>query len=73
MPAFDFESLPNDSYQVAPVPRGRSRFRVRVQLVARGVKPYVWKVYDEEDGRSVRRSPDQFRTSAQAWEAGVEC
>ncbi len=35
-----------------------------------GPKPFGWEVYDEEDGRSVRRSADRFRTSSAAWQAG---
>ena len=51
--------------------RGHSRFRLRVRLKGGGVRPYGWEVYDEEDGRSVRQSSGRFRTSAEAWEAGM--
>ena len=51
--------------QVRPV-GGRSRFRMRVQLVLAGLRPYGWEIYDEEDGRTVRRSASRFRTSAEA-------
>ncbi len=54
-----------------PLARGHSRFRLRVCLKGRGVRPYGWEVYDEEDGRSVRKSSAAFRTSAEAWEAGT--
>jgi len=50
--------------------RGRSRFRLRVFLIGGGIKPFGWEVYDEEDGRSVRRDVSGFRTSAKAWQAG---
>src|SRR4051794_7150528 len=33
-----------------------SRFRVRVQRVVAGLRPYGWEIYDAEDGRPVRRS-----------------
>jgi hypothetical protein len=36
-----------------------------------GLKPYGWEIFDEEDGRTVRRSPSGFRTSAEAWQAGL--
>ena len=64
---------PSQPFAVAPalLVRGRSRFRVRVCLKGGSVRPYGWEVYDEEDGRSVRRSSGQFRTSAEAWEAGT--
>ena len=51
--------------------RGHSRFRLRVCRKGSGVRPYGWEVYDEEDGRNVRRSSERFRTSAEAWEAGM--
>ena len=51
--------------------RGHSRFRLRVCLKGGGVRPYGWEVYDEEDGRSVRKSARRFRTPAEAWEAGT--
>ena len=44
--------------QVRPVVRGPSRFRVRVQLILTGLRPYGWEIYDEEDGETVRRSAD---------------
>jgi len=53
------------------ITRGISRFRVRVQLVGVGQKPYGWAIYDDEDGKVVRRSVDRFRTSAEAWRAGA--
>jgi hypothetical protein len=53
-----------------PIVRGPSRFRVRVQLVG-GFRPYGWEIYDEEDGRPVRRSRSRFRTPAEAWRAGT--
>jgi hypothetical protein len=57
--------------QVRPVVRGRSRFRLRIQLVLTGLRPYRWEIYDEEDGRTVRRSGPRFRSSAEAWRAGT--
>ena len=62
------------SQAVAPltaVVPGPSRFRVRVQLVVTGLRPYGWEIYDEEDGRTVRRSAGRFRTPAEAWHAGM--
>jgi hypothetical protein len=53
-----------------PIVRGPSRFRVRVQRVG-GLRPYGWEIYDEEDGRTVRRSIARFRSSAAAWHAGM--
>jgi hypothetical protein len=35
-----------------------------------GLKPYGWKIYDEEDGRTVRSASTRHRTSAEAWQAG---
>jgi len=35
-----------------------------------GPRPFSWEVYDEEDGRSVRRSARRYRTSSEAWQAG---
>jgi hypothetical protein len=55
--------------QLRPIVRGPSRFRVRVQTLP-GLKPYGWEIYDEEDGRTVRRSASRFRTSSEAWQAG---
>jgi len=57
--------------QFSPIVRGPSRFRVRVQRVVTGLRPYGWEIYDEEDGRAVRRSAGRFRTSAEAWHAGM--
>jgi hypothetical protein len=57
--------------QVRPVIRGRSRFRLRVQMILTGLRPYGWEIYDEEDGETVRRSAARFRTSAEAWRAGT--
>jgi hypothetical protein len=54
------------------VTRGISRFRVRVQLIGSGVKPYVWEIVNEETGQVVRPSSGRFRTSAQAWQAGTK-
>lgn len=51
--------------------RGHSRFRLRICLKGGGVRPYGWEIYDEEDGRNVRQSSGRFRTSAEAWEAGM--
>ncbi|MFL5333631.1 MAG: hypothetical protein ACJ8H8_10740 [Geminicoccaceae bacterium] len=42
-----------------------------VQRVFAGLKPYCWEIYDEEDGRAVRRSASRFRSSAEAWHAGT--
>ncbi|HYZ21638.1 MAG TPA: hypothetical protein VE690_05720 [Rhodopila sp.] len=53
------------------VTRGVSRFRIRVVYIAgSAARPYGWEIYDDEDGRIVRRSADKFRTSAEAWAAG---
>ena len=57
--------------QLGPIVRGPSRFRLRVQLLMAGLRPYGWEIYDEEDGRTVRRSAGRFRTSAEAWHAGM--
>jgi hypothetical protein len=54
-----------------PIVRGPSRFRIRVQLVVAGLRPYGWEIYDEEDGRTVRRSASRFRSSAEAWHGGT--
>lgn len=35
-----------------------------------GLKPYGWEIFDEEDGKTVRRVPNRFRTPAEAWQAG---
>jgi hypothetical protein len=51
--------------------RGVSRFRVRVQLVSSGPRPYRWEIRDEETDDVVKRSLDRFRTSAAAWQAGT--
>ena len=56
---------------LTPIVPGPSRFRVRVQLVAAGLRPYGWEIYDEDDGRTVRRSAERFRSSAEAWQAGA--
>jgi hypothetical protein len=56
---------------LSPIVRGPSRFRVRVQRVVAGLRPYGWEIYDEEDGRTVRRSVERFRSSAEAWRAGA--
>jgi len=42
-----------------------------VLLKGRGLKPYGWEIYDEDDGRTVRRSRAGFRTPGQAWQAGL--
>jgi len=57
--------------QYAPLSRGNSRFRLRVLPKGRGLKPYGWEIYDDDDGRTVRRSPAGFRTPGQAWQAGL--
>src|SRR3954469_1156671 len=54
-----------------PVIPGPSRFRVRVQLVGAGLRPYGWEIYDEDDDRTVRRSAVRFRSSAEGWQAGM--
>ncbi len=54
-----------------PLVRAHSLFRLRVSFVGGGFKPYGWEIYDEEDGKNVRRSPSGFRTSAEAWQAGL--
>ncbi len=53
-----------------PLVRGDSRFRLRICFIGGGPRPFSWEVCDDEDGRSVRRSTDRFRTSSDAWEAG---
>jgi hypothetical protein len=57
--------------QIRPIVPGPSRFRVRVQLVAAGLRPSGWEIYDEDDDRTVRRSAQRFRSSAEAWQAGM--
>jgi len=32
-----------------------------------GLKPYGWKIYDEEDDRHVRCAPIRYRTAEEAW------
>jgi hypothetical protein len=59
------------AFQFKPIVRGPSRFRLRVQLLMPGLRPYGWEIYDEEDGRAVRRSAGRFRTPADAWHAGM--
>lgn len=51
--------------------RGQSRFHLRVQLSGTGLRPYAWEIYDDEDSEVVRRSQETFRTSADAWTAGM--
>ncbi len=63
--------MSQNAAQARPVVRGQSRFRVRVQLMLAGLRPYGWKIYDEEDGKTIRRSAARFRTSAEAWRAGT--
>ena len=53
------------------ITRGQSRFRLRVQLSGAGLRPYAWEIYDEEDTKVVRRSQENYRTSADAWAAGT--
>ena len=57
--------------QPVRIVRGQSRFRLRVQLSKAGLRPYAWEIYDEEDTKVVRRSQEAFRTSADAWAAGM--
>ncbi|MGI4806955.1 MAG: hypothetical protein ACRYF2_02470 [Janthinobacterium lividum] len=57
--------------QHTPVARGRSRFCLRVQLSGTDVRPYRWEIFDDEDAKVIRRSAAAFRTSADAWAAGV--
>ena len=57
--------------QAVHIARGQSRFRLRVQLRKAGLRPYAWEIYDEEDSEVVRRSQETFRTSADAWAAGM--
>jgi len=59
------------SNQPVHVVRGQSRFCLRVQLSRTGLRPYAWEIYDDEDTKIVRRSPETFRTSADAWAAGM--
>jgi len=56
---------------LTPIAPGPSRFRVRVQLVRPGLRPYGWEIYDQEDDSVVRRSAQRFRSSAEAWQAGM--
>lgn len=57
--------------QHASIVRGQSRFQLRVQLSGTGLRPYGWEIFDDEDARVIRRSLETFRTSANAWAAGV--
>ena len=57
--------------QHTPVARGRSRFCLRVQLSGTELRPYGWEIFDDEDAKVIRRSAAAFRTSADAWAAGV--
>lgn len=54
-----------------PLTPGPSRFRVRVHFASPGLKPYGWEIVDEDDDRTVRRSAQRFRNSAEAWAAGL--
>lgn len=49
----------------------RSQFRVRAILVGPGLHPFCWEIYDDEDGKTVHRSRDLFRSSTAAWHAGA--
>lgn len=55
----------------SPIARGLSRFCLRVQLSGTRLRPYRWEIFDDEDARVIRRSPETFRTSADAWAAGA--
>ena len=51
--------------------RRRSRFCLRVQVGGTGLRPYGWEIFDDEDAEVIRRSVATFRTSANAWAAGI--
>lgn len=57
--------------QLVHIVRGQSRFHLRVQMSGTVLRPYAWEIYDEEDSKVIRRSHDTFRTSANAWAAGM--
>lgn len=42
-----------------------------MQLSETGLRFYAWEIYDEEDTKVIRRSHATFRTSADAWAAGM--
>jgi hypothetical protein len=45
--------------------------RVIVRTVAPPPNPYSWVIIDDVDGREVQDSPDRFRISSRAWDAGI--
>jgi hypothetical protein len=53
--------------------RGRSRFRVRVQLILAGLRPYGWEIYDEEDGKTVRPPPRRGTPARRCWRRKMWC
>ena len=52
--------------------RGMSRFRVVVTSSSNPLRPYGWEIMDEGSDRCAMRSPERYRTSKDAWEAGTE-
>jgi len=42
-----------------------------VQLSGTELRPYGWEIFDDEDAKVIRRSVATFRTSADAWAAGI--
>ena len=53
-----------------PIPRGSSRFEVRVQMTGPAHHPYRWEIINDDSGQVVQMSDEQFRKPRQAWEAG---
>ena len=52
------------------VPRGTSRFEVRVQRTETALHPYRWEIINDDNGQTVWFSHKQFRKPREAWEAG---
>ena len=52
--------------------RGMSRFRVVVTSSSNPLRPYGWDIMDEGCNRCAMRSPERYRTSKDAWEAGTK-
>ena len=52
------------------IPRGLSRFRLKVMPSNERLRPYCWVIFDEEKDCCIRRSSEHYRTPGQAWEVG---
>ena len=61
----------NSKFSIAPsVPRGASRFEVRVQRTGAAHHPYRWEIINDDSGQVIQVSDEEFRKPRQAWEAG---